>query len=264
MATKFTKESFLQLWKDELLPSIHKKIQEELKPILKDINDVKGKCDEIEKSQKFLADQYDSIMTLLQTTKKQISGLEQSMNQNKTKIDQLEKLSNDQNAIIDDLQQYIRRDCIEVTGVPLSPDVNAKQIIVEIGQLMGMELTEHHVSIAHPLPATKNIKNRLIAKFVHRDVKDEFYKKRKMIAAKTTKDLPSAARNGPINQKIYINESLTANRRKLFGIMNAFKKEHHYKYLWTVNGKILLRESDSSKIHGFTRLDEFNNFVKNQ
>ena len=39
MATKFTKESFLQLWKDELLPSIHKKIQEELKPILKDIND---------------------------------------------------------------------------------------------------------------------------------------------------------------------------------------------------------------------------------
>ncbi|CAB4017502.1 Hypothetical predicted protein [Paramuricea clavata] len=192
MATKFTKESFLQLWKDELLPSIHKKIQEELKPILKDINDVKGKCDEIEKSQKFLADQYDSIMILLQTTKKQISGLKQSTNQNKAKIDQLEKLSNDQNAIIDELQQYIRRDCIEVTGVPLTPDVNAKQIIVEIGQLMGMELTEHHVSTTHPLPATKNIKNRLIVKFVHRDVKDEFYKKRKMIAAKTTKDLPSA------------------------------------------------------------------------
>jgi uncharacterized protein YllA (UPF0747 family) len=55
-------------------------------------------------------------MTLLQTTKKQISGLEQSINQNKAKIDELEKLSNDQNAIIDDLQQYIRRDCIEVTG----------------------------------------------------------------------------------------------------------------------------------------------------
>ena len=126
--------------------------------------------------------------------------------------------------------------------------MNAKQIIVEIGQLMGMELTKHHVSIAHPLPSTKNIKNRLIAKFVHRDVKDEFYKKRKMIAAKTTKDLPSAARNGLINQKIHINESLTANRRKLFGIMNAFKKEHYYKYLWTVNGKILLRESDSSKL----------------
>ena len=96
------------------------------------------------------------------------------------------------------IKQYIRRDCIEVTGVPLTPDVNAKQIIVEIGQLMGMELTEHHVSIAHPLPATRNIKNRLIAKFVHRYVKDEFYKKRKMMAVKTTKDLPSVARNGPI------------------------------------------------------------------
>jgi hypothetical protein len=155
-------------------------------------------------------------MTLIQTTKKHISGLEQS---NKAKIDEPEKLSNDQNAIMDDLQQYIRRDCIEVTAVPLTPDVNAKQIIVEIGQLMGMELTEHHVSIAHPLPATRNIKNRLIAKFVHRDVKDEFYKKRKIMAVKTTKDLPSVARNGPINQKIHINESLTANRRKLFGII---------------------------------------------
>jgi hypothetical protein len=123
-------------------------------------------------------------VTLIQTTKKQISGLEKSINQNKAKIDELEKLSNDQNAIMDYLQQHIRRDCIEVTGVPLTPDVNAKQIIVEIGQLMGMELTEHHVSITHPLPATRNIKNRLIANFVHRDVKDEFYKKRKMISVK--------------------------------------------------------------------------------
>jgi hypothetical protein len=57
--------------------------------------------------------------------------------------------------------------------------VNAKQIIVEIGQLMGMELTEHHVSIEHPLPATRSIKNRLIAKFVHRDVKDEFIRRGK-------------------------------------------------------------------------------------
>ena len=84
-----------------------------------------------------------------------------------------------------------------------------------------------------------------------------------MIAAKTMKVLLSVAQNGSINQKIYINEPLTANRKKLFGIVNVFKKEHHYKYLWTANGKILLQESDILKIYGFTRLDEFNNFVKN-
>ena len=35
------------------------------------------------------------------------------------------------------------------------------------------------------------------------------------------------------------NESLTPYRRKLFGKINEFKRTNKWKYIWTVNGKIL-------------------------
>ena len=76
----------------------------------------------------------------------------------------------------DDIQQYIRRDCVEVTIVPMLPDEKPKEIIKEIGLLMGIEIVDHQISTAHRLPPTRKAKDKLIVKFVHRDVKDLFYK----------------------------------------------------------------------------------------
>ena len=61
------------------------------------------------------------------------------------------------------------------------------------------------------------------------------------------KDLPSVAKNiGKSIQranKIYINESLTSYRNRLFGRIHKLKKSNKFKFLWTINGKISLRES---------------------
>ena len=44
------------------------------------------------------------------------------------------------------------------------------------------------------------------------------------------------------DNKIHINESLTTNRKRLFGKINTFKQQRNHKFLWTANGKILLRD----------------------
>jgi hypothetical protein len=59
------------------------------------------------------------------------------------------------------------------------------------------------------------------------------------------------------------NESLTPYRRKLFGKINEFKHTNKWKYIWTVNGKILLRQTDDSNVLGFTTCDEFDQFLTN-
>ena len=43
------------------------------------------------------------------------------------------------------------------------------------------------------------------------------------------------------DNKIHINESLTTYRKRLFGKINTFKQQRNHKFLWTANGKILLR-----------------------
>ena len=64
--------------------------------------------------------------------------------------------------------------------------------------------------------------------------------------------------------KIYINESLTAYRRRLFGKINSFKNTNKWKYLWTTNGTIHLRQTDSSQTFHFDTMEDFEEFANPQ
>ena len=78
-----------------------------------------------------------------------------------------------------------------------------------------------------------------------------------------TKDLPSVTKKigksiqRANNLKIYISESLTSYRNRLFGRIHKFRKSNKFKFLWTVDGKICLRESETSTVYKFTTHEEF-------
>ena len=80
---------------------------------------------------------------------------------------------------------------------------------------------------------------------------------------KSTKDLPSVTKKigksiqRANNLKIYISESLTSYRNRLFGRIHKFRKSNKFKFLWTVDGKICLRESETSTVYKFTTHEEF-------
>ena len=102
-----------------------------------------------------------------------------------------------------------------------------------------MQLNENSISTAHWLPDTKKIKNRIVVKFVHRDTREKVYKKRASLMRRSTKDLPSVAKEtGKSIQranKIYINESLTSYRNRLFGRIHKFRKSNKFKFLFYPN-----------------------------
>ena len=79
----------------------------------------------------------------------------------------------------------------------------------------------------------------MIIKFLHRDMKEIFYQSRNKLIGKTVRDLPSIANEygKTIHEagKIYINESLTQTRRKLYGKVNEFRHSNKCKYLITEN-----------------------------
>ena len=54
----------------------------------------------------------------------------------------------------------------------------------EVGSLAGVEIDDRHITAAHKLPDSKNVKNRLIVKFIQRDKKEELYKNRKNLVGK--------------------------------------------------------------------------------
>ena len=135
---------------------------------------------------------------------------------------------------LDELAQYSRRDCREITGIPVVPTDNPAKLVDEVAQVIGVQLDPQDISIAHRLPSTTKVKDRLIVKFTRREKRDEFYKKRFKLKTKTTKDLPTI-KGQPldVNHKaaIHVNESLTPYRKRLFGEILKFKRNNNYNYL---------------------------------
>ena len=89
---------------------------------------------------------------------------------------------------------------------------------------MGINIESNDISISHRLSVTPSYTNavkrgrgtgvsKITAKFVRRDIRDKFYKSRKYLKDKSTRDLGMARH--PDN-RIYINESLSPNNKYLF------------------------------------------------
>ena len=53
---------------------------------------------------------------------------------------------------IDEVQQYSRRDCLEITAIPILPEESPKQLIKEIGTLIDVNVDDVHLAAAHRLP----------------------------------------------------------------------------------------------------------------
>ena len=191
------------------------------------------------------------------------------VNQLEDSISHFENDLYDNMASLDATQQYLRRDCLEITGIPVIPLDNPNRLVVELSSALDIDLNEQEISTAHRLPATKKVKERIIVKFVRRDKRNEIYKQRSKLHGKDTSCLPSVAAElgksiADRPTKIYINESLTAYRRRLFGKINSFKNTNKWKYLWTTNGTIHVRQTDSSQTFHFDTMEDFEEFANPQ
>ena len=203
----------------------------------------------IEQKRSSLSSKYDNLLEATQGANQKIQELE------KSRKDFLNTTSNPENSMyvkyvaIGDVQQYLRRDCLEIAGIPRVPDDNPKLLVQAVGSLMDVDVAVNDISTAHRLPDTKKVKNRIIVKFLRRDKREEMYRYRR----KLIESIPSGS-------KIRINESLTVYRKRLFGKIHKFKQDNKFKFLWTGNGTIYLRESESSTVFRITTFEEFDHF----
>ena len=119
-----------------------------------------------------------------------------------------------------------------------------------VASLLKVQLNDSHISISHRLPKTKTTNNDQVhynnAKvlspsnvcFSNRDKRNELYRKRKLL--KTTRK----TNQSPVT----IQENLTSLRKFLLNDARKAKEYLNFNYIWTSNGKILLRQHPTSKI----------------
>ena len=130
------------------------------------------------------------------------------------------------------LEQYGRREMIEVSGIPVKKNENCIDIIKRLGSL-GLNVN-NSIEIAHRL---KN--GDIIVKFRDRPSRDSLFRAKDKLKGKTTKDLE-------FNEEkfIYINESLAFDIKKLLFNFRQKCKELGIKKILTDNGIIKVKNDN--------------------
>jgi len=134
---------------------------------------------EIRKCQEYLGSKYEEIKVELRTMQNIIKNLEHENAILKQTVASLQKHSAETEAKVNNFEQYSRRCCLEIQGIPYTDNENTEEVVYLVKQL-GIVITGSEISAAHRLapPNDSNGSPAMIVKFLCQNLRDTIYHKR--------------------------------------------------------------------------------------
>lgn len=146
---------------------------------------------------------------------------------------------------IEEIEQYSRSNAVEIHGVPHESTEDVVAVVQKVGEALDFNITDSMIDACHRLrrkPGTSG-PPAIIVKFVRRLDKEEMLRKRRVKNNLSTRHM-----NLPVDQPVFINESMSPARRRLHVAAKEIKRNKNYKYLWVRGGKIFIRKEDGSPV----------------
>lgn len=200
--------------------------------------------------------QYDDIKKNTDKIGTLISELAKVKEENKT----LKTRLGDMEKKINNLEQYSKSFNLEFHGIPDIPEENTYKTVVKICAAIGANIEERDIEYSHRLrapvttnrPTNDNRPAPIIAKFYSRQDKHYILSKLKEKKTLTLNEIQldpklPKSKNTTKNERVFINEHLSAYNKNLFWLARGTKKQG-YKYAWVKDGRIFIRKDDNSKI----------------
>lgn len=150
-----------------------------------------------------------------------------------------------------ELQQYIRRNNIEIAGIPDSvkqDELEAK--VIEIGKAVDVQICPKDIEACHRLYQKQNQQGpkRTVVRFVNRKLAENLIKKGKDFGKREIFDKAN------LSKKIYINNNLCSYYRFLWGRVKALYNCEAIDSFWVYNGTVNLRFNDGIETMKVTHL----------
>ena len=155
-------------------------------------------------------------------------------------IDALTETIAEQQKTINELEQYSRKNCINITGVKEKERESVRKLTKDIGRAVGVNLTDGDIDTAHRLGRPADGKDRpLIVKFTTFDKRQELYQaRRKLRAASAAVD--SSLSDAELRQ-IFVSDSLTKANRSVMYAARQLKTDGKIAAAWTDAGRMKIR-----------------------
>ena len=188
--------------------------------------------------------------TTIASLKTTVVGLEKQCANNEKDLAAARKIIDEQceeiaelYSLQDRLEQYTRKNSLEIHGVPESAYRSTEEVVLKLAEALEVPVQSQDVEISHKLPS-KGMK-AIIVKFVSHKVKTQLYKERIKLKNVNISDLfPSATSATRTEAKrIFLNENLTSYRRKIVNRANEMRRDGLLLSVWILDGKIFVKTS---------------------
>ena len=110
------------------------------------------KLEPIENSLNFKDDEQRKLLERVVNLKRTVKTLELENNALKAQLNTTISKVKENIVLLDEQEQYMRRECVEIKGIPVSRDENTNEVVKQVAGLLDVELGEDDISISHRLP----------------------------------------------------------------------------------------------------------------
>ena len=221
------------------------KVQQTLQEMRAENRNVANELRELKASFNKQSSEVNTLKQALKGAEKVTDQLTKSVEFLKKKI---EKQLNEINELYgqqDNLEQYTRKNSLEIHGIPEEIYTSTEDVIIKLGEQLQVPISPEDMDISHKLYSGKNNPKSIIMKFVSHKKKSQLYKKRTELKEISLADIFPGFSMAVIakSRGIFINENLTPYRKYIMKKANELKKDRMIQSVWTLDSKIFVKTS---------------------
>ncbi|XP_063539093.1 uncharacterized protein LOC134748289 [Cydia strobilella] len=209
--------------------------------LARDVGILKTELSEVKDSLNFASAKLDEFSERLVEVEQRIPELEEVGGRFQAQDKEI-LLMKEERALIN---QQMRLNNIEIKGVPLKKNENLFSIMMDICTAVNFRVDKSHINHISRVPIHNSSDKLIIVSFINRHIKED------LVAAARLKKTLAAEEIGfqGNTQRIYINDHLTPENKKLLSLVKSSLKQKGYLYVWVRYSKIHVRKDDNSKVH---------------
>ena len=170
-------------------------------------------------------------------------------------IDALTEKIAEQEKTINELEQYSRKNCINIAGVKEKERESVRTLTKDIGRAVGVQLTDLDIDTAHRLGRHTGGKDRpIIVKFTTFDKRQELHQARRKLRDASA-PVDSSLTTAELRQ-IFVSDSLTKANRSVMYAARQLKNDSKIAAAWTDAGRMKIRIEADGPTRVIRGLDE--------
>ena len=155
-------------------------------------------------------------------------------------IESLRETVAEQQKTINELEQYSRKNCINIAGVKENDRESVRVLAKDIGRVVGVKVTDDDIDTAHRIGRQVEGKVRpIIVKFTTFDKRQELYQARRKLRAASAP--PGSSLSDTDLRQIFVSDNLTATNRGIMYAARQLKNDGKIAAAWTDAGRMKIR-----------------------